>query len=123
MKKILIIEDDVNIRDTIDSILTLSSFDVYTASDGKSGVEMVMSKKPNLIICDVNMPIMSGFGVLSKLKKELSENDMPIFLFLTASNNQESIDKGMSLGADDYISKPFKVSELLKSINKNFEKI
>lgn len=123
MKKILIIEDDVNIRDTIDSILTLSSFDVYTASDGKSGVEMVMSKKPNLIICDVNMPIMSGFGVLSKLKKELSENDMPIFLFLTASNSQESIDKGMSLGADDYISKPFKVSELLKSINKNFEKI
>jgi len=123
VKKILIIEDDVNIRDTIDSILTLSSFDVYTASDGKSGVEMVMSKKPNLIICDVNMPIMSGFGVLSKLKKELSENDMPIFLFLTASNSQESIDKGMSLGADDYISKPFKVSELLKSINKNFEKI
>lgn len=123
MKKILIIEDDVNIRDTIDSILTLSSFDVYTASDGKSGVEMVMSKKPNLIICDVNMPIMNGFGVLSKLKKELSENDMPIFLFLTASNSRESVDKGMSLGADGYISKPFKVSELLKSINKNFEKI
>ena len=95
MKKILIIEDDVDIRDTIASILTVSSFDVYTAANGKSGVEMVMSKKPNLIICDVNMPIMSGFGVLSKLKKELSENDMPIFLFLTASIGQENIDKGM----------------------------
>lgn len=123
MKKILIIEDDVDIRDTIASILTVSSFDVYTAANGKSGVEMVMSKKPNLIICDVNMPIMSGFGVLSKLKKELSENDMPIFLFLTASIGQENIDKGMCLGADGYISKPFKVSELLNSINNNFEKI
>lgn len=121
MNKILIIEDETDLRDTIAAILTISDFDVCSASDGESGIEMVMREKPDLIICDVNMPVMTGFEVLVNLKKKLTENDMPIFLFLTASVQEDDIAKGMQLGADDYIMKPFDVDGLIGAIKKNFE--
>jgi DNA-binding response OmpR family regulator len=121
MNKILIIEDEVDLRDTIAAILTISDFDVCTAHDGKSGIDMVMKEKPDLIICDVNMPTMSGFDVLIELKKKFTDDTMPIFLFLTASVQEDDIAKGMKLGANDYIMKPFDVDSLLGSINKSFE--
>ena len=121
MNKILIIEDEADLRDTIAAILTISDFDVCTAHDGKSGIDMVMKENPDLIICDVNMPVISGFDVLVDLKNKFSENDMPLFLFLTASVQEDDIAKGMKLGANDYIMKPFDVESLIGSINKNFE--
>jgi DNA-binding response OmpR family regulator len=122
MNKILIIEDEADLRDTIATILTISDFDVCTAHDGKSGIEMVMKENPDLIICDVNMPVMSGFDVLVNLKSKFAENDMPLFLFLTASVQEDDIAKGMKLGANDYIMKPFDVDSLIGAINKNLER-
>jgi len=122
MNKILIIEDEVDLRDTIAAILTISDFDVCTAHDGKSGIDMVMKENPDLIICDVNMPVMSGFDVLINLKSKFAENDMPLFLFLTASVQEDDIAKGMKLGANDYIMKPFDVDGLIGAINKNLER-
>lgn len=121
MHKILIIEDETDLRDTIAAILSISDFVVCSAADGESGLELVMKEKPDLIICDVNMPILNGFGVLTELKKRFSDDTMPIFLFLTASVQEDDIAKGMKLGANDYIMKPFDVDSLLQAINKNIE--
>src|SRR5690606_33395566 len=115
MKKILIIEDNSEIRETTQEILELADYDVIVAGNGKEGVEMVKSHAPDLIICDVMMPVLDGFGVLRILSRNPDTSSIP-FIFLTAKADKKDVRKGMNLGADDYITKPFDESELLEAI-------
>lgn len=115
MKKILIIEDNFEVRSNLAEILQLSTYETCEAENGKIGVEMAKSEKPDLIICDVMMPVLDGFGVLKILNRDPDLMNIP-FLFLTAKAEKVDFRKGMGLGADDYITKPFDDVELLESI-------
>jgi len=121
MKKILVIEDNLDVRENLSEILELSGYRVSTAEDGKKGVELAISEKPDLIICDVMMPKLDGFGVLNILSKKSETASIP-FIFLTAKAEKTDLRRGMNLGADDYITKPFYKDELLEVINTRLHK-
>ncbi len=114
-KKILIIEDDEAVRETTAELLELANFEVDTAMNGKFGVEKVRSFRPDLIICDIMMPELDGYGVLYLLSKDIETSNIP-FVFLTAKADRSDMRKGMELGADDYLTKPFEESELLNAV-------
>ncbi len=116
MKKILIIEDNFDVRENIAEILELSAYQVIKANDGKQGIETAVSELPDVIICDIMMPGMDGYSVLRILSKNHRTMDIP-FIFLSAKSEREDFRKGMSLGADDYITKPFTDIELLDAID------
>ncbi|HEU4903214.1 MAG TPA: response regulator [Flavisolibacter sp.] len=116
MKKVLIIEDNKDILENTAEILELSSYDVYKAENGKEGIEQAIRVKPDLIICDIMMPELDGYGVLHLVQKSPELQGTP-FIFLTSKTDREDMRKGMSLGADDYISKPFNPTELLAAID------
>lgn len=116
MKKILIIEDDSNVRGNIAVLLEEENFAVAIADNGKAGIEKAKEFLPDLIICDVLMPIASGYEVLQELAKSKTTRSIP-FIFLTAKVERSDIRLGMELGADDYLFKPFKLEELLNAIN------
>lgn len=122
MKKILLIEDNDEIRENTSEILELSNYKVFTASNGKIGVEVAFEQKPDLIVCDIMMPVMDGYSVLMTLQKNPETQNIP-FIFLTAKTERSDIRKGMQLGADDYITKPFEGSELLSAIETRFKKV
>lgn len=115
MKKILVVEDNREVRENLQEILELSNYEVLSAENGKIGVELALSQKPDLILCDVMMPELDGFGVLHILAKKPETVDIP-FIFLTAKSEKADFRKGMNLGADDYITKPFDDVELLDAI-------
>ncbi|MBI1344237.1 MAG: response regulator [Terrimonas sp.] len=121
MKSILLIEDNDEIRDNTAEILELSNYKVYTASEGKEGVELALEKKPDIIICDIMMPVLDGYGVLHMLHKNPATRNTP-FIFLTAKTERADLRKGMELGADDYITKPFNGTELLNAIESRLKK-
>ncbi len=121
MKKILIIEDNPDVRENLAEILSLSGFEALTAENGKIGVDLAQKNKPDLILCDVMMPELDGFGVLHILSKSAETSSIP-FIFLTAKTERSDIRKGMNLGADDYISKPFDDVELLEAIDTRLRK-
>lgn len=121
MKKILVIEDNLEVRENLAEILELSNYKVTTAKNGKTGVEKALVEIPDLIICDIMMPELDGFGVLHILNKKPATSDVP-FIFLTAKSEQRDFRKGMNLGADDYITKPFDDVELLSAIEMRLEK-
>jgi DNA-binding response OmpR family regulator len=121
MKKILIIEDMPDVRENIEELLQLSGYEVCTAEDGAVGVDMALSERPDLILCDVMMPRLDGFMVLNILSKRPEVSDVP-FIFLTAKTEREDIRKGMNLGADDYITKPFSKEELLNVVETRLKK-
>ena len=121
MKHILLIEDNKEVRENTAEILELAGFKVSTASDGKKGVEEVKKEKPDLIICDIMMPVLDGYGVLHLLGKNEETANIP-FIFLTAKTERVEIRKGMDLGADDYITKPFEKTELLNAIESRLKK-
>ncbi|AHM62969.1 Crp/Fnr family transcriptional regulator [Flammeovirgaceae bacterium 311] len=121
MKKILLIEDNLEIRENIAEILTLANYEVSQAENGKVGVEMAKSQKPDLIICDIMMPQLDGYGVLHLLSKNPDTAGIP-FIFLTAKSEKEDFRKGMNLGADDYLIKPFDDLELLDAIEMRLKK-
>ncbi|MCO6486273.1 MAG: response regulator [Saprospiraceae bacterium] len=121
MKKILIIEDNPDVRENLAEILTLSKYEVLAAENGKVGVELAVGHHPDLILCDVMMPELDGFGVLHILSKNPDTASIP-FIFLTAKTEKSDIRKGMNLGADDYISKPFDDVELLEAIETRLRK-
>lgn len=106
MKKILVIEDNLEVRENLEEILELYGYDVETAENGKIGVHKALEKQPDLILCDVMMPELDGFGVLNILSRKDKTNGIP-FVFLTAKSEKEDWRRGMNLGADDYITKPF----------------
>ncbi|MTI21769.1 response regulator [Fulvivirga sp. RKSG066] len=121
MKKVLIIEDNADIRENIAEILTLADYETLTASHGKEGVEVAMNEQPDLIICDIMMPELDGYGVLHILSKKESTASIP-FIFLTAKAERADMRKGMILGADDYLTKPFDDTELLDAIEARLKK-
>ncbi len=121
MKKILLIEDNKDIRENTAEILTLAQYTVITASDGKEGVESAQKERPDLIICDIMMPVLDGHGVLHLLAKNENTSSIP-FIFLTAKAERSDYRKGMEMGADDYLTKPFDDVELLNAIESRFRK-
>jgi CRP/FNR family cyclic AMP-dependent transcriptional regulator len=121
MKHVLLIEDNKEVRENTAEILELAGFDVVTAVDGKKGVEAVNKKKPDIIICDIMMPVLDGYGVLHLLSKNEETSNIP-FIFLTAKTERSEIRKGMEMGADDYITKPFDKIELLNAIDSRMKK-
>lgn len=121
MKKILIIEDNPEVRENIAEILELSNYEVMTAEDGKKGVELALQLSPDLILCDIMMPGLDGYGVLHLLNKHVATYGIP-FIFLTAKSEKADLRKGMEMGADDYITKPFDAIELLNAIEIRIKK-
>ncbi len=117
MKKILIIEDNDEVRENTAEILELSDYEVMTASNGKEGVSIALKEKPDLIVCDIMMPQ----RVLHLLSKHKETSTIP-FIFLTAKSEKQDFRKGMELGADDYITKPFEGTELLNAIETRLKK-
>jgi CRP-like cAMP-binding protein/CheY-like chemotaxis protein len=115
MKKILLIEDNADIRESTAELLGLADYHVLTAEDGIVGVELAKKEKPDIIICDIMMPRLDGYGVLNILSKNPETYSIP-FIFLTAKSDKMDFRKGMNLGADDYITKPFEESELIEAI-------
>jgi DNA-binding response OmpR family regulator len=120
-KKILVIEDNLEVRENLAEILELSDYHVCQATDGTEGVELAAREKPDLIICDVMMPKLDGFGVLNILSKRTDTASIP-FIFLTAKAERADFRRGMNLGADDYITKPFYKDELLAVVETRLRK-
>jgi DNA-binding response OmpR family regulator len=121
MKKILLIEDNLDVRENTEEILSLANYQVVTAPNGKVGVELAQRDKPDLIICDIMMPELDGYGVLHILSKNEETARIP-FIFLTAKTEKSDIRKGMNLGADDYLTKPFDDTDLLNAIEIRLKK-
>jgi CRP-like cAMP-binding protein len=122
MKKILLIEDNPDVRENTAEILSLANYEVHTAENGKIGVELASKEKPDLIICDIMMPELDGYGVLHILSKKPETASIP-FIFLTAKTEKADIRKGMTLGADDYLTKPFDDTDLLNAVEARLNKI
>ncbi len=118
---ILLIEDNSDMTENICAILGLANYEVLTAPNGKVGVEMALKKLPDMIICDIMMPELDGYGVLQILNGNPATKRIP-FVFLTAKSDKNEIRSGMNLGADDYITKPFDGFDLLKVIEIRLKK-
>ncbi len=121
MKKILLIEDNADVRENTSEILSLANYNVITAENGKIGIELAKKENPDLIICDIMMPELDGYGVLHILGKNSETATIP-FIFLTAKTERVDLRKGMNLGADDYLTKPFDDTELLNAIETRLRK-
>jgi CheY-like chemotaxis protein len=122
MKTILVIDDNTEIRENTAEILSLAGYNIHTAENGKKGVELAIKEKPALIVCDIMMPELDGYGVLHLLKMNPGTENIP-FIFLTAKTERTDFRKGMEMGADDYITKPFDDIELLKAIEIRLKKL
>ena len=120
-RKILVIEDDEEICENIKSILELANYEVISANSGREGIELVHKNQPDLILCDIMMPDLDGYGVIHILSKDPSTANIP-FIFLTAKSGQKDFRAGMNLGADDYITKPFDGLELFNAIELRLKK-
>jgi CRP-like cAMP-binding protein len=120
-KKILLIEDNPEVRENTGEILDLAGYNVVSAPNGKIGVEMAQKESPDLIICDIMMPELDGYGVLHILNKNANTAGIP-FIFLTAKTEKTDIRKGMNLGADDYLTKPFDDTDLLNAVEARLRK-
>ncbi|MDE3235613.1 MAG: response regulator [Bacteroidota bacterium] len=120
-KKILLIEDNIDMRENTAEILQLANYNVITAVNGREGVELAEKEKPDLIICDIMMPVLDGYGVLHLLSKNESTAGIP-FIYLTAKAERSDLRKGMEMGADDYLTKPFDDIELLNAIESRLKK-
>lgn len=121
MKNILLIEDDVILRENTSELLELSNYNVMTAPNGKIGLEMAKNNLPDIIICDIMMPELDGYGVLEGLAGNEKTKHIP-FIFLSAKTERKDVRKGMDLGADDYITKPFEEEELISAIESRLAK-
>jgi DNA-binding NarL/FixJ family response regulator len=115
MKRILIIEDEPEMRRNITTLLRYYDYDPIAAKTGREGVEAAHREKPDLILCDVMMPEMDGYGVIQALQTDASVARIP-FIFLTAKGEKEDLRNGMNLGADDYLTKPVANADLVRAI-------
>ena len=130
MEKILLIEDNEALRENTAEILELANYEIITAENGKIGVEKAMANPPDLIVCDIMMPVLDGYGVYQIISNNPALKHIP-FIFLSAKSERTDLRKGMEMGADDYITKPFSdvelkfnkimVVKLLKPGNKLFQ--
>ena len=121
MKTILLIEDNNEVRENTAEILELANFKVIQAENGKIGVEIATATRLDLIICDIMMPVLDGYGVIHLLSKSPKTASIP-FIFLTAKSERGDFRKGMEMGADDYITKPFDDIELLRAVESRLKK-
>ena len=121
MTRILIIEDENSIRQNVLEMLEFEGFETFGAADGLAGLQMAREQLPDLIICDIMMPELDGFGVLEELRSDSATATIP-FIFLTAKGRDVDIAKGMVLGADEYITKPFSNQQIIGSVKKLLEK-
>lgn len=120
-KSILLIEDNKDMRENTSEILELAHYKVLTAKNGKEGVELAQKNKPDLIICDIMMPVLDGYGALHMLSKNNDTASIP-FIFLTAKAERSDLRRGMEMGADDYLTKPFDDIELLNAVESRLKK-
>ncbi len=118
---ILVIDDNKDIRENTAEILDLAGYKTFTAENGKKGVEIALKEKPSLIVCDIMMPELDGYGVLHLIRKNQEIENTP-FIFLTAKTERNDFRKGMEMGADDYITKPFEEIELLNAVEIRLKK-
>lgn len=116
MKKILVIEDDANIRESLVELLEMRSYEVLSAENGTDGLQMAMDSRPNLILCDVMMPGMNGYQVVEKVRANPELSATP-FIFLSAKAMEQDILYGKKLGANSYLTKPFRAAELFSVVN------
>ena len=121
MKRILLIEDDVALRENTAELLELSDYTVSTAPNGKIGIQKAKAETPDLIICDIMMPEIDGYGVLEAVTADPLTSNIP-FIFLSAKTEHKEIRKGMDMGADDYLTKPFDELELLSAVESRLAK-
>lgn len=121
MIKLLVIEDNNDIRDNIVEILVLAGYEAFEANNGKTGVALAQELLPDIILCDVMMPELDGYGVLYMLNKNEATRTIP-FIFISAKSERLDLRKGMEMGADDYLSKPFDDMELLHAIESRLRK-
>ena len=115
MKTILLIEDHELIRENTAELLELAGYAVLTAENGQLGVAQALATKPDLVVCDIMMPVLDGYGVLQIFNQNAQLAGVP-FIFLTAKTERSDLRRGMELGADDYLTKPFDRAELLSAI-------
>jgi CheY-like chemotaxis protein len=121
MASVLVIDDNPDIRDNTAEILELAGYTSLKAENGKKGVEIALREKPDIIICDIMMPELDGYGVLHLLQRNADTRNIP-FIFLTAKTERSDLRKGMEMGADDYITKPFEEIELLNAVEVRLKK-
>lgn len=121
MKKILLIEDNIDLAENIVLLLREHGYNAFSTYNGMDGLKQMVEFKPDLILCDIMLPDYSGYKLLAELKK-LDNFTIPVFIFLTAKTQREDLRKGMILGADDYITKPFTSEELIGAISSQFRK-
>jgi len=121
MKSVLVIDDNQGIREITAEIMELAGYKTFTAENGKKGVELAVREKPDVIICDIMMPELDGYGVLHLLRKNPDTSHIP-FIFLTAKTERSDLRKGMEMGADDYVTKPFDEIELLNAVEIRLKK-
>ena len=122
MKKILLIEDDTVLRENTSELLELSGYEVISAPDGKKGILAAKEHRPHAVVCDIMMPEVDGYGVLEALSCDPETKKIP-FIFLTAKTERKDVRKGMDLGADDYLTKPFEEAELIGAIESRIAKM
>jgi len=121
MSKVLLIEDDTALRENTAELLELSDYEVITAANGKIGIHKARAETPDIIVCDIMMPEIDGYGVLEALSSDDKTIQTP-FIFLSAKTEHKEIRKGMDLGADDYLTKPFEEEELISAIESRLAK-
>ena len=121
MKKILVIEDSPEMRRNLLTVLKFEKFNPIGAENGRLGVELAKREKPDLILCDVMMPELDGYGVIKALRDDPATVTIP-FIFLTAKGEKPDIRAGMNLGADDYLTKPAAKADLLDAINSRLQR-
>jgi CheY-like chemotaxis protein len=117
MKTVLVIEDNLEIRENMCEILELEGFMVIAATNGTAGLQMATEDLPHIILCDILMPSLDGYGVLTAIRKNPETENIP-FIYVTASAEKGEIKLAMDMGADGYVRKPFDVSDLIEVINK-----
>ncbi|MCK0190333.1 response regulator [Arenibacter sp. F20364] len=122
MKTILLIEDDRALRENTEELLELSGYTMITAPNGKIGIQMAKEKLPDIIVCDIMMPEVDGYGVLKELSSDKKTKHIP-FIFLSAKTEHKEIRRGMDLGADDYLTKPFEEEDLINAIESRLAKV
>lgn len=117
MATLLVIEDEAPLRANLVRIFSAEGYTVIAAADGEEGIRRVREGKPDLVICDILMPLVDGFGVLASLRSRPETAELP-FIFLTASADKENLQRGLRSGANEYVTKPFKIADLLAAVKR-----
>jgi DNA-binding NarL/FixJ family response regulator len=122
MRKVLVVEDEVILRQNMEEIISLHGFEVKSAENGEAGLLLARSFRPDLILCDIKMPRFDGFWLIEQIRNESGLQSVP-FIFVSAKVDRRDVREGMELGADDYITKPFTSNELIHAINARLDRV